>query len=669
MTAKVLTALIVLISLARTPSVSTFANPLEPGFPPPSETVVGGALTASAQQAYHMALVGQLGGSTKAVAVQGNYAYLGVGPRVLVLDISNSTHPTFVGQSPVLPGVVHDLVVAGSHAYVASRWAGLRILNVADPTRPVEVGSFDTPGSAMGVAVVSNHAFVADGSSGSYGQSTSSGLHVINVADPTHPVEVGMCATVGAANGVAIAGSYAYVGDQGIWNGTQSVGAGLRIISIADLSHPKLVGGLEDLSASAVAVSGKYVFAASGYSGMKAIDVSDSSHPVVVGTYSLGGFEAYDLVVQGTLAYVVGGWRGLAIVDVSNPANPTALNRLQMDGSLQGVFVAGDKVYVAAEYGVGLRIVNVATPTQASEIGSYETKGWTGDSVVAGNTAYIATAGSALRITDIKYPASLKDLSYIRYGAYRLGQDHIAVAGDYAYIAYQAEGLQIIDVADPTNPTLAGFYDSPGDANGIAVAGGYAYLADGSTGLSIIAVTDPANPVQVGSFDTFGTAFGVTVVGNRAYVADGSAGLRIFDVSTPSLPTEIGFYDTAGSTKSVSIVGNCAYIADSGGLRIVDVSNPATPAEVSYRQITGNTEDVAMAGNYAFTASGSLGGMHVFDVSNPAAPAQVGFYISGGYGWGIEAAGNLVYVADGWMGLIILRYLDKALYLPLITRN
>jgi hypothetical protein len=51
-------------------------------------------------------IVGQIGGSSYAVAVQGDYAYLGVGPRLVVLDISDPSDPTMLGQTDVLGDVV-----------------------------------------------------------------------------------------------------------------------------------------------------------------------------------------------------------------------------------------------------------------------------------------------------------------------------------------------------------------------------------------------------------------------------------------------------------------------------------------------------------------------------------------------------------------------------------
>jgi len=68
--------------------------------------LLAGPQVTVAQQSQNVELVGQIGGSTWAVAVQGNYAYIGVGPRLVILNTADPAHPVVVGQTGVLPGVV-----------------------------------------------------------------------------------------------------------------------------------------------------------------------------------------------------------------------------------------------------------------------------------------------------------------------------------------------------------------------------------------------------------------------------------------------------------------------------------------------------------------------------------------------------------------------------------
>jgi hypothetical protein len=58
----------------------------------------------------------------------------------------------------------------------------LRVIDISNPTNPVEIGSYDTPGEAFGVYVSGNFAYVAD---------RDSGLRVIDISNPKNPVEIG----------------------------------------------------------------------------------------------------------------------------------------------------------------------------------------------------------------------------------------------------------------------------------------------------------------------------------------------------------------------------------------------------------------------------------------------------------------------------------------------
>ena len=91
--------------------------------------------------------------SSNAVAVQGNYVYLGLGRRLVIMNVANPANPIIVGQTALLPSFVRDVAVAGSYAYVADLDSGLWVIDVANPAAPVEVGAYDTPEYAWGVAV------------------------------------------------------------------------------------------------------------------------------------------------------------------------------------------------------------------------------------------------------------------------------------------------------------------------------------------------------------------------------------------------------------------------------------------------------------------------------------------------------------------------------------
>ncbi len=86
--------------------------------------------------AENVEFVGQIGCLSYAVAVQGDYAYVGEGPRLTILDISNPASPTVVGKTDPLPDVVQGVAVAGGYAYVADERGGLLVLRYTGGVEP-----------------------------------------------------------------------------------------------------------------------------------------------------------------------------------------------------------------------------------------------------------------------------------------------------------------------------------------------------------------------------------------------------------------------------------------------------------------------------------------------------------------------------------------------------
>ena len=122
-----LAALSPAVALALLLSTGIFSSAAQPAPPPTLE------------------LVGQIGGAANGVAVQGAYAYVAGGASGLrIVNVADPAHPVEVGSLPTV-APANAIAVAGGAAYVAAGFAGLRIVDVADPAHPVEAGFFQTP--------------------------------------------------------------------------------------------------------------------------------------------------------------------------------------------------------------------------------------------------------------------------------------------------------------------------------------------------------------------------------------------------------------------------------------------------------------------------------------------------------------------------------------------
>jgi hypothetical protein len=577
--------------------------------PPPAAS-----LESTALDSQNIQLLGHVGGQIRAVALQGQYAYVGIGPRLVILDVTTPATMTQVGQTSVLPDIVLGVAVSGTLAYVADGAGGLRIINVSNPAAPVEVGFYVTRRPAQGVAVSDGYAYTIWGScENRYGMCFGE-MQVLDISNPATISQVGTFELNATFKDIVVARGYAYLaGNQGLW-----------VVNVAAPTAPAQVGFYAAPSATDVSLVNNYAYVATA-SGLRIINVSNQANPVQVGAFLTEG-PALGVDVAGHYAYVLhqGMWNGnqyvggrLRIVNVSNPSAPVAAGSYDLPeyafdarDDIKGVLAAGSIVYHVAADNMSLDALNVLQPATPVEIGSYQ----------------VREAGHA-----------------------------VVIQGNYAYIAADTRGLQVVDVSIPAAPRWIGSIDTPGNAKDVAVVGNTAYVADESGGLRVINVSNPVSLTETGFYTSTWSAQELVVKGNYAYVAAGSDGLRVLDIADPVHPTEVGFstsirgYDVAASESYVFVYGD-------GELYIMDVSRPATPVVTGSLAIGYGVSDLATADSYVYllesfytTITGEkMSWFAIVDVSNPISPtiAYYHYYIGGGLAGGIVAATGMVYIAD-----------------------
>lgn len=586
--------------------VSLSASTLLPSVP---GTVAAQGRGAALAQAGTLTTASHLGGVLISLAVSGDYAYLGEGTALTVLNVANPANPQRVGQL-LLDNEVPDIALSGSTAYLASFGGGLAIANIADPLHPALIRTYDTAGSARSVQVAGSTVYLAD---------DTGGLHVINVADPYNPTTLATLSTAalaGNVNDVCVSGSYAYVTT---YTGTRD--GWLRIVDITNPSSPALRGSYNvPGDAWAVTVSGNTAYVADGVGGgLQMVNVTNKASPTFLGSYKPTGMNGYDVEVAGTTAYVADHGAGLRILNVSNPASPSQLAISDSGWPAAAVQVVGTRAYVVDD-NKGLRILNVTTPATPTVLGSYQRPGIVWDVAVgqnAGTTYGYAIDLDNLWVVDLSDPANPQPRGQTPLLDEGGWAPNIAVAGSYAYVGL-TNRVRIFDVSNPAAPVSAGSYAIAGysSTQDVFVQGNYAYVAvslGGNGHLLILNVTNPASPTLVKDFDSPGEARRVFVADGKAYLADAASGLRILNVATPSNPVALGSLAPAvagASTDVVYVEGNRAYVGcnhyasgiETAYLRVVDVSNPATPVVLSTYSLPGMINDIEVRDGQAFLA-------------------------------------------------------------------
>lgn len=599
-------------------------------------------------QAISLEFLAQWGGPANAVCVVGTTAYVGLGHRLVVLDLTNPSTPLYLGESDSIPEQVRAVTVSGSYAYLAGFWAGgLAVVDISDPAAPLVVGSLPWIGPATDVAVAGEYAFVAVG---------DMGLAVVNVAFPEAPFLETTYDTPGDAQGIVLAGTRAYIADGA---------GGLQIVDISDPLNPAYAGSCATTGAArGLFVSGATVYVAADFDGgLNVVDVADPGSPALVGSCSTGA-AALAVTVAGDFAYVANAWAGLAVVNVSDPAAPAHVGQCETSGWARGVSLGGTVACVADEAG-GVQIVDVSAPPAAVLVGEYRRVcGEVTDVAAVAGLAFMSHggAGGGVLAMDLTNPADPQPLSNAPSYEFAWG---LTYADPYILFADGCAGLGVVDAADPMNLQRIGLAPTGCAARDVVVQGDFAYVADDHQGLLIVDISEPTAPVLRGAWQdpvNPGYPLGVAVSGDHAFLVGADAGLHVINIANPVNPVGVAWYDTAGYAFDVALTGGYALVADDwAGLVILDISDPADPAWVGQCAACAPAHGVVTLGIYALVAAHQQGVL-VVDILDPANPTIVASYDTGGFARRVAVSGNLVLVADEAGGLVVLSLADTADY-------
>lgn len=432
------------------------------------------------------------------VEVRGSHAYLTGYDGLRIVDISDPTVPVIAGSAQGGSNGLWGFAVVGNYLYAGGYMDGLKIYDISSPTAPVEVNTIapplaldvvesngllhvadgyelsvyeltdpTAPGS-LGAAVVDPIRIAVSGTN-VYGACHEDGLLVVDVSNPTNPVETGSIPGTHWTLSVAATESLMFAPGR------------IGEIRVFDTSNPSIPiqisvaetqGAMWDLE-----VAGDVLFVATG-SSFRRIDISDPHAPVEIGAHGNG---AIGMEISGDKIYLAASDK-LEIFDISNPASPLFRGRVTLLDDARKVAVTNDHAYVRVA-GHGLQIVEVSDPTHPTVVGGYGDGEYFNDVAASGNHVYVASS-EGLHILDVTVPGTP-----VRVALWDIdgSVSAVDVSGIYAYVGH--DPLTVLDVSDPSHPFLVGRLDpmlAPGETEQVKVAGDMVYLAHYIGGVSIV---------------------------------------------------------------------------------------------------------------------------------------------------------------------------------------
>jgi hypothetical protein len=643
----------------------------------------------------NLALVGYVPPAMTKVAIQGNYAYVGAGPALMVFGVVDPDHPVRVAYM-LLPAFVSDLAVSGGFAYVLTSDNRVLIIDITWPTAPAIRGIYVTAEGVADLCVEGSYLFLA----------VPAGLRIVDATDPANPQSIGFFPTQASPFPIIISGNYAYLLMRECTGEPAYCWYLFWVVDITDLTNPVLAGTMQtsDYGFQAMAADGQVLALVGSYyeywlfnTALVFMDVSDPTSPQLIAAgYGGVGISASVAMSLGRV-YFADREGVFRVIDISNPQNPNLVG-YGVD-PVEGMAVQGNFVYVAAGAS-GFAIEDISNPAQPVRRSLYSGTGHVLDVAEAAGILYVADGGvsgyfvgggfyeniyGGLAVEDVSQPDAAQvigKLSGPDDASYR-----VAVHGNYAYLAVGncysndklpavcSRGLQSYDVTHPESPAAGGYADmlpsgyqngsidfSPGE---VVISGTVALVAD--SGLEVIDVTQPLAPTKLTLYQFASTVQGVAMNGQYAFVAEQEGGLQVLDITYPSTPTLVSTYPLVNA-MDVIVHEPYAYVANGDqGVMVLDVSDVHNISAVGEIDTPGTATSLALDEQYLYVADGDAG-VRMIEVTLPENPVEVATYNTPGNAIGVDAGSGRVYVADDTGGLFILIPSWIQAYFPIISR-
>jgi photosystem II stability/assembly factor-like uncharacterized protein len=601
-------------------------------------------------------VVGQAGGALTAKAIAGDLGYLAIGPRLVIIDLSNPSTPEMLGQSDLLPGLVDAILLLDHYAYLFINQAGLAILDVSEPKQPILINSLPLPNEVSEVYRREHLIYLAERDCS---QNPCSGaLRILSVADPVQPQELGKLITKDPVDRIEFSGELAVLVEKACLG--QTCEGGLRIVEAANPASPHEIAYLEmPERVITIEIANNYAYVAHAR-GISVVDLTDLSKPRQTGTLPINYVN--EAVFGDGFAYLISGGYDLKLFDMTDPTRPRETKtwsfELGFSGSPFDLYILDDTMYIMDVFGEFgycwsyLNVYDISDPEEPLQLNDEEnTLGFTcaGQMELIGSRMYVED-WAGLRVVDISQPDEPRDLGKIPVvgSFYSLAADK-----GYVYGANpQASGsLHAIKWRDPRNPAVIGPLESSWSV-GSVLSGDYLYVPAWANGLRILDVSEPSDPREVATLDESqldGYANSLVGEDNYLYVLVSEQGMRVVDVSNPRKPKPLGTFNpsTAGSyvnIEKISVAQGAIYLATYPGsgdqqdarLIVVDAGDPESPKQVhastlpkgvSVSNLLAVDEYLYLVSRQRIDAAESLpqymSTLSLYDISDPAQPQVI----------------------------------------------
>jgi hypothetical protein len=261
----------------------------------------------------------------------GDYIAACDGEKLWMIDSSDPENPRTISEL----GLYYDSKLLGiyqHYVYLRGETGYLTTIDIADPYSPVQIGNMLLPYEFYCMAIWDHYAYLG----------TSNGIHIVDIAEPTSPNELGlinsgMILDLHAENGFLAGGGYI-----------------LHIFSLNDPANPLPLSefGLSDRYIQGIDLQGNFIYLALmeeqvNHPGVfYSINIENPLEPHFGGMFSTSEYM-FDVEVAGKLAILSNNNDGLGLQNIADPYNPTDLGIFTTSGSVRKTIIEDSLIYIA----------------------------------------------------------------------------------------------------------------------------------------------------------------------------------------------------------------------------------------------------------------------------------------------------------------------------------
>jgi len=262
-------------------------------------------------------------------------------------------------------GSVQALCAEGDYLYSAEGYAGLRILDISNPSNINIAGNWGENNHLYqqffrNIKLIDNYAIKCK-------SDYLSIFYVSNIEE--HELIQEFRLSEGTPGDILFDDTLMYVAHNE---------CGLSVLDISDINNISEIGNIAldwSVGGDAIEKIGTNIFVIDEFGGIRVYDVNDFQTPVLINEFELGhDNKPYSIAVKDEFLFVTsnfGAYPGLFIIDASNPEDLQIVNQTLM---LAGQVRIEDNFLYVTAFGQGLIIYDVSNPIRPQYVGGFDTE-------------------------------------------------------------------------------------------------------------------------------------------------------------------------------------------------------------------------------------------------------------------------------------------------------